>query len=294
MAEQKLELRKIRDFGENINDTFLFIRQNFLPLMKSFLAICAIFMLTQAILNGMYQSRSMAMFTEIFTGKRNSVNPLTQVFSIEYLLVILSILLTFVSMSTALGAYIKYYVQNNKAEPLIEDVWNIFKKYFFKILIYSIPIYVMIIIGFFFCGVPGIYLWVVFVPFSLVVMLEETNFSDSFSRCFDLISQNFWTSFAIYLVSYVIYSVCGLIVGGLISAVVGLLGYLTTEDLTNSFAVATSFLNIFSFCFYIIFFLSAALNYFSLVETKDGTGILGRIESIGKNKNNFDDAEEQY
>ena len=28
MAEEKVVFRKVRDFGENMNDTFLFIKQN--------------------------------------------------------------------------------------------------------------------------------------------------------------------------------------------------------------------------------------------------------------------------
>ena len=294
MAEQNIELRKIRDFGENMNDAFLFIRQNFRPLIKSFLAICAVFMLAQAIFNGMYQSRSMAFFKDIFSGQRGNANSLSKVFSIEYFLMILSAWLTFAAINVALGGYIKYYAQNNGTPPTLEEVWTIFKKYFFVILLYTVPVYFIIVVGCFFCLLPGIYLWVVFVPFSLVVIFEERSFGDAFGRCFDLIRENFWSSFAIYLVSYIIYSICGLLIGGIVSALVALAGYLTTDDLGTSYAVLTSFLNIFSFCFYIIFFVSAALNYFSLVEIKEGTGILNRIDNIGKNKDNFDNIEEQY
>lgn len=293
MAEQKIELRKIRDFGENMNDTFLFIRQNFLPLIRSFLAICAIFMLAQAILTGLFQYRAMGLMKEFLGGRR--VNPsLFFKWFLEYLLIVLSALLTIVSVSVVLAAYIKYYLQSNGAPPLIEDIWTIFKKYFLKVLIYSLPVYFIIIIGCLFCLVPGIYLWVVLTPFSLVVVLEGKNFSDSFGRCFDLIRENFWASFAIYLVSYIIYVICGLLISALISAIFWLAGYLTTEDLNNSYAFVSSFLNVFSSCFYIIFFVSAALNYFHLVEVKDGTGILNRIDTIGMKKNNFNDRKEEY
>src|SRR4051812_7618895 len=110
MAEQKIQLRKIRDFGENINDTFLFIRQNFKPLMKSFFAISAIFMIGQAIFNGIYQSKSFGVFDEILKGRRTrTTSPLDNILSIEYVLTILFALLTYVSMKVCLGAYVKYY-----------------------------------------------------------------------------------------------------------------------------------------------------------------------------------------
>src|SRR6201996_2728480 len=40
-----IELAKPRDFGEIINDTFLFVRQNFKPLMKYFFIFCGFFVL---------------------------------------------------------------------------------------------------------------------------------------------------------------------------------------------------------------------------------------------------------
>ncbi|MEJ7768544.1 MAG: hypothetical protein WKF89_12080 [Chitinophagaceae bacterium] len=294
MAEQKVDLTKIRDFGENMNDTFLFIRQNFSPLLKSFLAICAIFMLSQAIFNGMYQSRSIAILRDLMSGSRNNKNPFGVVTSPVYIFTVIIALLTFVSMSVALGAYFKSYSQNSERPPAMEEVWAIFMKYYLKVLVFIIPIYILVMIGCVFCLVPGIYLWVTFVPFSLVIMIEDTGFLTSISRCFDLVRENFWSSLAIYLISYIVYKLCGLMIGGMIALVVALAGYLSTDDLGNSFAVATSFLNVFAFCFYIIFFVSAALNYFSLVESRDGTGILNRIDNIGKKKTVVDGDEEQY
>ena len=58
MAEQKIELRKIRDLSENLNDTFTFIRQNLKPLVTSFLGIAGIVMLANAIVGGIYQSQA--------------------------------------------------------------------------------------------------------------------------------------------------------------------------------------------------------------------------------------------
>ena len=46
-----MELRKLRDFGENINDTFQFIRQEFKPLLKSFFAIAGVLILVTGIVS---------------------------------------------------------------------------------------------------------------------------------------------------------------------------------------------------------------------------------------------------
>ena len=71
MAEQKVELRKIRDFSDNLNDTFLYIRQNLKPLLTSFLGIAGVFMLTAAIIQGLYQNEVGGVFQDIFKGGRS-------------------------------------------------------------------------------------------------------------------------------------------------------------------------------------------------------------------------------
>ncbi|MEP6726810.1 MAG: hypothetical protein ABJC98_13410 [Bacteroidota bacterium] len=298
MAEQKIELRKIRDFGENINDTFVFLRQNLKPLLRSFFAICGIFMLGQAIFNGMYQSHSLGgALQQLFSGRVKTGSFDSRyggIFSIEYLMSLIFMLLTFVSMKVVLGAYLKFYLENDGQQPNIDEIWVLYKKYFLKVFFYSLPLGLLPYVGLVFCAFPGVYLWVVFVPLTFVVMMEDADFSTAFSRCFEIIKENFWISFAIYLIAYLIYGISASIIGMVVGGIAGIAAYLTTKDVGATTGIVTSFLNIFSFTFYIIFFISAALQYFSLIEQRDGTGILNRIDSIGTDKNNFDNIEEQY
>jgi hypothetical protein len=299
MAEQKIELRKIRDFGQNINDCFVFLRQNLKPLLKSFFAICGVFMLGQAIFNGIYQSNAMGgLFQQLISGTtrtgRYGDGGLASIFSATYFLMLLFTLLTYVSMNLVLGAYLKYYLEHDREQPGIEDIWLSFRRYFSRVFFYSIPIAALTFIGAIFCLAPGIYLWVVFVPFTMVVIIEDADFGTAFSRCFEIVKENWWISFAIYLVAYIIYSVSSSIIGIIVGLFAGAAAYFTTKDVGTTVGIVTSFLNTFSFLFYIIFFICAALQYFTLAEQKDGTGILSRIDSIGSNNNNFDQADEQY
>lgn len=287
MVEEKISFRKVREFGENLNDTFLFIRQNLKPLLLSFFAICGVFMLGKAIFSGIYQSKSFGIFDQFTASLRhNRTTALESIFSPEYFILILFSLAAYVSMKVALAAYIKFYVENNNTQPTIEDVWAIFRKYFFRVLIYSIPVFLLMCIGFIFCLIPGIYLMVVFVPFDIILMMEDASFSDAFTRCFTLIKENFWISFAIYLIAVIIYYFSTLIIGVVIGAIVGAATYFSTKSVGTTAGMVTSFLNLFSGVFYIIFFVSAALQYFNLVEMHDGTGILQQIESLGSNEQN--------
>ncbi len=297
MAEQKIELRKIRDFGQNINDSFVFLRQNLRPLLKSFFAICGVFMIGQAIFNGIYQSHSLGIFDQLLGGKTNTnyqTRGFSDVFNFEYFLLVIFMMLTYVAMNTALGAYLKFYLENDGVQANIDEIWSIFKRYFFKVFLFSIPIVLLIIVGTFLCILPGIYLGVVLVPFSFILIIEDTGLSGAFNRCFEIIKENFWSSLVIYFVAYLIYAVASGIISTVVTLVFGAAAYFTTKSIGSTVAVATSFFNIFSHIFYVIYFVSAALQYFTLVETRDGTGILNRIDNIGSDKNNFDHIEEQY
>ena len=144
MVEQKVEFRKVRDFGENLSDTFLFLRQNFGSLIKSFFAIGGVFMLGYAIFNGIYQSRAFGIFDQLRKGMVTRENDITSIVTPEYLITLLLALLFYVSMRVILASYVKFYTENNNTQPSIEEVWNIFRKYFLKVLIIGI-------IGLFFC-----------------------------------------------------------------------------------------------------------------------------------------------
>jgi hypothetical protein len=293
MAEQKIQLRKIRDFGENFNDNFLFIRQNFKPLMKSFFAISSIFMVGLAIFTGINQSRSFSIFRSVFGHRNTSATP-EAVFTTEYFLMLFFMVLTFVAMNVVLGAYFKYYVENDGRKPGIDELWVIFRQYFFRILFYSIPFSIVTIIGSVFCLAPGIYCWVLFTPFPLITMIEDRGFTETYERCVELLKENFWLSFGIYIVAYLIYSIGSGIIGGIATVIIGLTAYFSTEDMTSTVSMITSFISIFSYSFYIIYFVSIALNYFSLVEKHDGTGLLHRIDQIGTTNNDVHHTEEQF
>ncbi len=294
MAEQKIEFRKIRDFGENLNDTFLFIRMQFKPLLASFFAICGVLMVIQAILYGIYQSGAMGGLGDLLSGRKIRENRVSDILNVGYFSMIFSMWITFVAMQVAFTAYIKLYVENNGNTPSIEDVWSVFKQYFFKILLYGIPITLLTLIGFVFCLAPGVWLAVVWVPFVFIVMMEDKDFGNAFSRCFEIVKENFWSSFAVYLVAFLVYNFSSGIVGLVVGAIAGVIAYLSTKDISTTVGIVTSFLNIFSYTFYIVYLVSIAFHYFTLVEKRDGTGLLSRIDSIGTKDSNFNNIEEEY
>jgi hypothetical protein len=298
MAEQKVELRKVRDFSENQHDTFLFIRQNLKPLFTSFIAIAGIFMLAHSILTGMYQRNSISAFRDIFNGRTMSDaglnSPFATMFNGTYFLVLFLAWANFVAMNVVVTSYMKLYDTSDGVAPTIEEVWNEFKKHFFTVLFSTIPITLLIVVGFLFCLIPGIYLSVVLTPFAIILMVEEQSIGGAWNRCFAIIKENFWPSFGLYFLVYLICAFSGGIISAIVAGVAGAISYFTTQNIAATVGIVTSVLNIFSYVFYIIFYVSVNLHYYNLAEKHDGTGIMRRLDTLGRTTGDFNSTQEEY
>lgn len=295
MAQQKIYLRKVRDFGENLGDTFQFIRQELKPLLKSFFFISGIFMLGAAVISGIYQMEVFSVFDDI--GKKPSENIgvagiFGSIFTPTYFLIILLFVLGMVAMNVTVASYLKVYDQQ-ETSPTLEEVWIEFKRYFFRALIISLLISLLIVIGLILCILPGIYLAVVFTPVVYIMVNEDASIGEAFSRCFSLVKENFWISLGIYFVAYLIYSFAAGIIGVVFGIFIGISSYLTTKELESTMAIVNSVTNIFSYMFYVVFAVAVGLHYYNLAEKLDGIGMMRRLDTLGSVDPNAK-IEEQY
>src|SRR3954468_12928780 len=104
MAQQKIQLRKIRDFGENFSDTFQFIRQEFKPLLTTFILIGGIFLLLNAIFAGMYNQQALGIYSALIKGVTyNGEAKYYSFFSPAYFLLMMLSVLTLSAMRTIIA-----------------------------------------------------------------------------------------------------------------------------------------------------------------------------------------------
>lgn len=292
MAEQQIILRKVRDFGENFSDTFQFIRQHIKSLLTSFLLVAGIFILINAIVTGIYEQQAVTYSTSV-SSNGFSFQELENIYSPWYFFSLLTDVLAFSAMGATVALYMKWYDEHNAA-PSASEIWQGMMKYYPRIFLFAFVSFLMFVIGFIFCFVPGIYLAVVFTPYPFIIVMEDASFGDTFNRCFDLIKENFWVSLGIYFIAGLISAVCSGIIGLIVTLALGAGSYFTTHDLTGIVGIATSVFKIVQHLFYIIFFVSAGLQYFNLVEIKEGTGLAKRLDDLGNNANPNANIEEQY
>lgn len=287
---EKLEFREIRDFGTIIGDTFLFIRQNFKPLLKSFFAVCGIF-ITAAII-------SMIMF-KIQTIDLQDTNALGygsmkgMMFTWEYVAILTFSIITCVSMHGVVLSFVALYMVKGRVAPTTVEVWSYFRYYFFRLLGSSLGISILLIICFVCCIVPGIYVFPAFSLFLPVMVLENGSFSHSFERSFKLLKGEWWITAATIFVSYIIFYMCSLIIQApaFILEMISTLSH-SEKSVRSIYAIFTAIFTYIAYIFFTIPIITSCLIYFNLVERKESTGLLDRINTMGTHTTSHTQQEE--
>ena len=153
------------------------------------------------------------------------------------------------------------------------------------------------ITGTFLCLLPGIFLAVVLIPFPWVQIIEDASIGGAFNRCFELIKGYFWESFVIYLVTYLLYRVAHSLFDllGLLASFLSMsLGYGSSHGMQVAVSAVATVARAFGFVFFVIFLISTILHYFNLVERRDATGMMARVQRIGEQPGAETDTSETY
>lgn len=281
--KQPLELRKIRDFGQIINDSFTFLKDNFKPLFKALFVICG-FILLLAIVSSIFQTlNNTANLKYIFRAEAAKTQPALYVFSAIAVAFVFILGQSFIQLVTI--CYISVYLEKSNKTPSLPEVWGYFKFYIFRVLGSSLLLITLTIIGMFFCFVPGIYLSVVFSLVTPIIVIENASFSYAFNKSFQLIKSKWWLLFGVIFIMVIIVYFGNLIAG--IPLVVFNLStkFATINSLRVPFTLIYSVLRSLLLLAYVLPALGICFAYFSFSEEKEGTGLLGRIDKIGTAQN---------
>jgi hypothetical protein len=294
-----IELAKPRDFGEIISDTFTFIRQNLKPLLKYFFIFSGFFILASTATSVMIQVRAIGVFNNL----NPDDSPNGTIFAnVSYIMVntlfaMVFILLEYLSITVTVLCYMALYKQKQNTVPTVEEMWGYFKFYFFKVLGSSIVIYFIIVIGAVFCIIPGVYLYAVMALVLPIMVIENTSFGYAFNQSFRLIKDNWWVTFGVLVVIFIIIYVASIFVS-MPAAVVdagNLFLHLTKgTQVTLPIAILSTLLQEICHVFHIITVVGAVLCYFNLTESKEGTGLIERMNQFGTTKPDTNITPEEY
>lgn len=283
--KENLVLSRSRDFGELINDTFVFSKQNWKPLFKSLIAICGFFILATIIAGVSMQSRILSSAgTEMLSDR----------FGIDMIANYFFALLSYTSIGLTTFCYISVYKDKGNQPASVEEVWTYFKYYFWRFLGAEIVLWAMVVAGFFLCAIPGIYLTPIVSVMLAMIVFENASLGYVFNRSFKLMKNEWWATFGAFVViGIVIYAVLIALILP-VSIASGASMYLTTRAPSLSFAIAMSVLQNMCYLFMALSYVVVALAYFSIVEKKEGLALIDQVEKIGNEDASSDLPEEEY
>ena len=283
--KEYIVFKRQRELGEILSDTFKFIRLEYKPLFSALVKNAGIPFLVLLAAAG-FNAATATDFTDITGGIFRSGNV---IMGVLFLMVALLFYYGFL-YGTVLN-YIKSYIEN-EGNVNQEQISQAVRANLGGLVGLGVLSAVILIAGFVVCILPGIYLSV---PLSLVfaiMIFRGRGISDSISESFVLIKGEWWVTFAtIIVVSLVVYLIGMVfqvpviiytIIKGLTSS-----SEISNGDFSSMFDWVYITLNVIasavSYILYAVVAIASAFIYYNLNETKNQTGTLERIDSIGDN-----------
>jgi hypothetical protein len=274
MNQNKIELRKVRDFGQLLSATFEFIRQNFKLLFKSNLLIAAPFILLAGVFMGLYQSSLFNL----------SNYPDIEQFAIPFLLSIIFMLFSYLVITIVTYSFIILYKSSEEDSFDINDIWQITKSNFGMLFFTGIGYAVIIGFGFLLLIIPGIYLSVALSIIYIVRLEEGISFFSAIDRCIKIVSGNWWFTFGLIIVIGFIQGFLGFIFyvpNYIVTFFLAFAGIdATTGEAGKVLFIISSIIASLGTLLYTISIIAIAFQYYNLVERKEAPGLMHQIEEI--------------
>ena len=282
---QKISFYEKRDFGEKINVTFAFLRQNFVPLAKSILFIAGPFILLVAIIAGVYQATMLGVSSDQEAFDYMSI--MTQSSLASFLSIFVSALLVAV-----VYAYVVLYVERDDYQYItVSDVWNMAKQHYLSVVLSVFVYSILFVIGFMLLFIPGFIVLAALSFLFIIQMKERISFGEAFSRCFKLVSSNYLSTLGLIFVMTFLIMVLGIVITLPFSIALGVPAFFSiSQDATMSdagglmkglFILLQVVSSLISYLLYAILLIAIAFQYSNLVEKKEAAGLLESVGTIG-------------
>lgn len=274
MNQDKIEFRRVRDFGGILGVTFEYVKQNFKVLFKANLFISAPFILLAGVFLGLYQS-------SIFNFQ---VNQDLEQFGISFLLYIFFSLLAYLFIAIVTYAHLILYKNYGPGTFDVEQVWKTVKSNFAMIFITGLGSVFIVVFGFFLLIVPAIYFSIALSIIFIVRIEEKPGFFNAIKRCIKLISGNWWFTFGLILVMGIIQGFIGFILyipNYIVMMFLAFAGVDSSQGETGRLLfIITSIIASLGLLLYSLSTIAIAFQYYNLVERKEAPGLISKIEEI--------------
>ena len=282
-----IKFQQERDFGQVFNATFVFLKQERKKLWTVFLKYCGPLLILTLIAFGLYQSRILNLgFNTSDITQYDDLSMLASVAGVA-ILALLLLLATYSMICTSVYAYISLYVEKGSEGFEIEDVWQKIGQNYFRILGVSLLKGLIIVIGFIFCILPGIYLSISLSMIFIIMIYEKKPFGDSFSRSFEITHERWWWTLLLLFIFNIVISLIRMVfqLPATIISMVYMVNSIESGDISSSISIVYGVLNslsiIIGLILYTIPYIAISFQYFAIVETKEKPSLMDQIDHIG-------------
>lgn len=279
-----IELQKTRSLGEIISDSFIFLRIHaraligpylVVTLPLAFLAVFPIISYSRAITGGgLFNPAPTYGFPFHFTAEVvGSLFLMSAVFSLSFV----------VGMSSLLG-YVDLLKARSNGLPSFSETLTAFGKCFPKMLLNSIPVFLLLILLTCLLIIPGIWFSIISFLFYPVLVLEGLSLSQAITRSRYLVKNYWWQTFLIVIIaSFMVGILTGFVsVFFSIFFLIGRLNSPGTPVLSTGFVLITFIPALVRVVLQLYIFVAVLLQYCNLKELKEGTSLTDRISGLGQ------------
>lgn len=281
-----IQLFQQRDFGNKINATFQYLNQNLGSLALALLYIAGPVALVAAIASGIMQANFLKIAADMSNDQ--DANPMaifqmmSQFTSPTFWLATLFSLLANIAVILTTYAHMKVYDQHRETPISVAEVWAEIQPAIGRGIVISILNSIVISVGFVFLFVPGLYLAVVLSLSLAVTIFEKTDFGATWSRCFQLIRDKWWSTFGLILMMILIVILVGLVFAVPTAIILFFTGAKTLADVSVVWLMLANIINIVGRTILnVVIYTAIGFQYTNLVERQEGRGMAAAIDSIG-------------
>lgn len=282
---------EVRDFSQNINALFEFLKTQFKPLFTALLRGAGIFLLISALAGGYYQSVVIQLKGEYAFSDG------------VFLIAIVAFVVASVVSSMAVYAitlhYIKAYIRHPNHID-IEAVVRESRQSWGTMFGITVLVAISVFFGTLFCIAPGIYLGVsLSLAYPIAILEDGWSVGEALGRSRRLIQNNWWSSFGYFFVVTLIFSIISSIMS-LPTAIFAIINVI--QDASDLMKMMTAIM--YSVQIAASSLLSAgaivavAILYGSLRESVESVSLSAQIDSIGRTSgislDKKDDEDEDY
>lgn len=276
-----IQLREERNFSEIINVTFQFTFQNLRTLGPVLLYFAAPFSLISGIATGLFQSQIFSMTSDRY----GMATPFSVAgWGVEYLLSMLFNLLAHIVMSLVVSTYLVQYLDTDgPIEPA--DIWRVVVRK----LLPAVGMYILyglsLLLGVILCFFPVVYPYAVFSLGTISMVREELSPLEALQRSQEL-TQMSWSDGLTTFGIRIMVAIAASFLAGVLSIPMYLIMFLQGLKVLGEnlqwIIMLTSIISVGGTAILGgLVDVALGFQYFSLVEKKEGVGLMAEISQIG-------------